>query len=99
MDRRILSPRWNFSRLRWKFSVGPESLREGLQMKTWLSIRLVLVVAGGVVWAEVKATQTETGVSRTVNSGADGGFVFTNLPTGPYQIEVTKQGFSKAVQS
>jgi len=49
--------------------------------------------------AEVKATQTETGVSRTVNSGADGGYVFTNMPTGPYQIEVTKQGFSKAVQT
>jgi hypothetical protein len=34
-----------------------------------------------------------------VNSEADGGYVFATLPTGPYQIEVTKQGFSKAVQS
>ena len=49
--------------------------------------------------AEVKATQTETGLSRTVQSGADGGFVLTTLPLGPYQVEVTKEGFTKYVQS
>jgi len=49
--------------------------------------------------AEIKATQTETGLSRTVNSGADGGYVLTNLPLGPYQIEVSKEGFTKYVQS
>ena len=49
--------------------------------------------------AEVKATQTETGVSRTVSTGAAGGYVLTNLPIGPYQIEVTKEGFTKYVQS
>jgi hypothetical protein len=49
--------------------------------------------------AEVKATQTETGVSRTVSTGAAGGYVLTNLPIGPYQIEVSKEGFTKYVQS
>ena len=49
--------------------------------------------------AEVKATQTETQISRTVTSEADGSFVVTNLPLGPYQLEVSKAGFSKAVQS
>ena len=49
--------------------------------------------------AEVKATQTETGVARTTISGADGGYVLTNLALGPYQLEVTKEGFSKYVQS
>ena len=49
--------------------------------------------------AEVKATNTGTGVSRTVTSEADGGYIFANLATGPYQIEVTKPGFSKAVES
>jgi hypothetical protein len=49
--------------------------------------------------ADVKATQTETGLSRTVQSGADGAFVLTNLPLGPYQVEVTKEGFTKYVQS
>src|SRR5712691_6116540 len=49
--------------------------------------------------AEVKATQTETGVARTASSGGDGGYVISNLPTGPYQLEVTKEGFTKYVQS
>ena len=47
--------------------------------------------------AEIKATQTETGVSRAVNSSANGGYVFVNLPVGPYQLEVTKEGFTKYV--
>jgi len=49
--------------------------------------------------ANVKATQTETGISRTANSGADGEFVLTNLPLGPYQVEVSKEGFTKYLQS
>ena len=47
--------------------------------------------------AVVTATQTNTGVTRTVSSGADGGYVLTALPLGPYTLEVTKAGFSKAV--
>jgi hypothetical protein len=49
--------------------------------------------------AEVKATQTATGAARTAISGPDGGYVLANLPVGPYQLEVTKQGFTKHVQS
>ena len=49
--------------------------------------------------AEVKATQTATGLVRTVTSGADGGYILTSLPVGPYQLEVSKEGFSKFVQS
>src|ERR1700759_1673751 len=49
--------------------------------------------------AEVKATQTDTGVTRTANSAADGGYVLTNLPLGPYRLEITKDGFTKAVES
>src|SRR5579863_4422162 len=49
--------------------------------------------------AEVKVTQTATGAVRTASSGADGGYVFTSLPIGPYLLEVTKDGFSKYVQS
>jgi hypothetical protein len=54
---------------------------------------------GAVPGAEVKATQTATGLVRTIVSGADGSYVLTNLPVGPYQLEVTKDGFSKYVQS
>ena len=49
--------------------------------------------------AAVKATQTATGQVRNAVSGADGSYVIPNLPTGPYQAEVTKEGFSKSVQT
>jgi hypothetical protein len=48
--------------------------------------------------AEIKVTQTETGVVRTATTGADGVYVLPNLPTGPYTLEATKQGFSTYVQ-
>ena len=49
--------------------------------------------------AAVKATQTATGVVRNAVSGADGNYVLPNLPIGPYQVEVTKEGFSKSQQT
>ena len=52
-----------------------------------------------VAGATVNATQTDTGVTRTVTSEADGGYVLAALPLGPYRLEVTKEGFSKAVQT
>ncbi len=48
--------------------------------------------------AEVKATQIGTGAVRTVTSGADGSYTLTNLPIGPYRLEVSKEGFTKYVQ-
>src|SRR6185437_9802687 len=44
--------------------------------------------------AQVRATQTETGAVRTVISGPDGAYVLSELPVGPYQLEVSKDGFS-----
>jgi len=52
-----------------------------------------------VAGATVKATQTETGLTRTATSEADGGYVLTNLPIGPYNVEFTKDGFTTVVQS
>ena len=49
--------------------------------------------------AEVKVTQTATGQVRTTISGANGGYVLPDLPIGPYQMEVSKEGFAKFVQS
>ena len=49
--------------------------------------------------SEIKVTQTATGVVRTTTSGNDGLYVLPNLPTGPYLLEVTKEGFTKYVQS
>src|SRR5215475_7935144 len=52
-----------------------------------------------VAGAEVTVTQTATGSSRTVTTDADGGYTFPNLPVGPYQLQVRKQGFSAYVQT
>src|SRR5262245_21868065 len=62
--------------------------------------RVVKRTSGAVIGgAEVKATQTETGVVRAVVSTEDGVYVFPNLAIGPYRLEVSKPGFSTYVQS
>ncbi len=48
--------------------------------------------------AKVKATQTDTNIVRTAMTGGDGGYVFANLPIGPYRLEISKPGFSTYVQ-
>src|SRR5687767_1135364 len=47
----------------------------------------------------VTATQTGTGLVRTVVSNETGNFVIPNLPIGPYRLEATLQGFRTFVQS
>src|SRR4051812_11595874 len=49
--------------------------------------------------AEIKATQTATGVTRSATTAGDGGYVLANLPIGPYRMEVSKSGFSTFVQT
>ena len=41
----------------------------------------------------VTATQTDTAFTRTVTTNEDGSWVMPNLPTGPYRLEVSLQGF------
>ena len=47
----------------------------------------------------VTATQTATGLSRSVVSDGDGNYLISNLPTGPYRLEVSLQGFKSYVQT
>ena len=49
--------------------------------------------------AQVTITNTDTGAVRTVQSGPDGSYILSNLPVGPYRLQVTKDGFSAYVQS
>src|SRR5207249_11772896 len=49
--------------------------------------------------AEVKATQTDTGAIRTVASSEDGTYVLSNLPLGPYRLEVSRAGFTTYLQT
>ena len=47
----------------------------------------------------VTATQTGTGFARTIVTDATGAWVMTNLPTGPYRLEVSLQGFKSYAQT
>src|SRR5579864_3416964 len=49
--------------------------------------------------AEVRVTQTATGQVRSVITGGNGSYVLPNLPVGSYQMEISKEGFAKFVQS
>jgi Carboxypeptidase regulatory-like domain len=49
--------------------------------------------------ADIKATQTETGITRTATTSGSGEYVLANLPVGPYRLEVAKPGFSTFVQT
>ena len=49
--------------------------------------------------ATVKATQTETGISRTAVTEMDGSYNFANLPLGPYRLDFQKEGFATSVES
>jgi hypothetical protein len=53
----------------------------------------------GIEGAAVKVTQTSIGLVRDATTAADGAYTLTNLPVGPYQLQVTKTGFSAFVQN
>jgi Carboxypeptidase regulatory-like domain len=48
--------------------------------------------------ATIKAVQTDTGFTRTTASTVDGSYTLTNLPIGPYRLEVTAPEFKTYVQ-
>jgi len=47
----------------------------------------------------VTMTQTDTQATRTAITDADGTYVISSLPTGPYRLEVSLQGFRSFVQN
>jgi hypothetical protein len=49
--------------------------------------------------AEITATQTETGLSRTTITNETGHYVLPNLPLGPYRLEAGLPGFRTFVQT
>ena len=56
--------------------------------------------SGGVLpGVTVTALQTDTGFTRTVVTEPNGLYVISNLPTGPYRLEVSLQGFRTYVQT
>jgi hypothetical protein len=56
--------------------------------------------SGGVLpGATVSGTQTDTGFRREAVTNAAGAYTLTNLPIGPYRLEVTLSGFRTYVQT
>ncbi|WP_263409930.1 carboxypeptidase regulatory-like domain-containing protein [Terriglobus tenax] len=53
----------------------------------------------GVPGAVVVLTQTDTGLTRTVQTTTDGSYSAPDLPLGPYKIQVTMQGFQTSTVS
>ncbi len=53
---------------------------------------------GAIPGVEVTATKTDTGMIRTVFTGADGSYALPNLPVGPYQLKVVLQGFNTYIR-
>jgi hypothetical protein len=47
----------------------------------------------------VNATQTDTGLVRSVVTTETGAYVIPSLPVGPYRLEATLQGFRTFVQA
>ena len=48
--------------------------------------------------ADVKITNVETGLTRSVQTDVNGAYVLPNLPVGQYRLEVQKQGFTTFIQ-
>ena len=49
--------------------------------------------------AKVTLTNEGTGVSRTLNTNAQGNYAFADIPVGSYRVEVEFAGFKLAVQN
>src|SRR5580704_15338196 len=52
-----------------------------------------------IVGAVVRVTQTETGFTRTLETGTGGVYRLPELPVGPYKLEATRQAFGPYVQA
>src|SRR6185437_953711 len=50
---------------------------------------------GAVSNAKLQLTNEATGAQRESESGANGDYIFLEVPVGTYQIEVSQQGFKK----
>ena len=56
--------------------------------------------SGGVLpGVTVTVTQTDTGLMRSAVTETNGSYILSNLPTGPYTLEVSLQGFRTYVQN
>ena len=79
----------------WLFLLAVLALapRVNAQTVAELSGRVTDDTGGALPGVTVTATQTSTGLTRTVTSNSAGDFVFTSLPVGPYKLGAKLDGF------
>ena len=80
------------------FVIGFGCIQASGQIASDLRGRITDPSNAGVVGAQVVATDMNTGIVRTVVSGADGSYAFTALLPGQYRVAVTAQGFAQLVR-
>jgi outer membrane receptor protein involved in Fe transport len=72
--------------------------RSAAQQATALLTGTIKDSTGAVVpGAKVTLKNSDTNIARTETSNKDGDFLFTLVPIGPYQVEVTSEGFRRYV--
>jgi hypothetical protein len=70
------------------------------QSTTASMLGIVRDASGAVVpGAEVTVTNTGTSFTRTMSTDGEGGYLFTNLPIGSYELKATMNGFQTFVQT
>ncbi len=65
-------------------------------VSTQLGGRVLDNFGAGVAGATVVIRNTETGLTRTLQTNGEGRYLATLLPVGPYNVTVTKSGFQTA---
>jgi hypothetical protein len=65
-------------------------------VSTQLGGRVLDTKGGSVAGATVVIRNTETGLTRTLQTSSEGRYLATLLPVGPYNVTVTKAGFQTA---
>src|SRR5581483_3230558 len=60
--------------------------------------RVLDPTGAAVANAQVKMVETDTQYSRETNTDASGNYTISNLPVGPYSLEVKAQGFKTYTQ-
>src|SRR5262245_46878912 len=80
------------------FAVSAGSVLRAQSTNASLSGRVLDPSEAVIVGANVAAISADTNVRRETRTNASGEYYLTNLPPGPYRIEVDKAGFSRLLK-
>jgi len=81
----------------WMLAGGPMATHG--QVTAWIKGTVTDSSGASIPSATVIAKDTETGVSRSTTTEADGTYLFLALPVGPYDVTASKSGFQDSTRS